>query len=66
MDNIGSCMIKIWAFNMLRSVFGTLVSLALIYLIKMLLWHEPKLDSDVHGYHWYHSKMLLRHVANLD
>ena len=25
----------------------------LIYLIKMQIWHVPKLDSDVHRYHQY-------------
>ena len=29
------------------------ISLLLIYLITMWVWHVPKLDSDVHGYHWY-------------
>ena len=29
------------------------ISVVLIYLIKMLVWHVPELDSDVHGYHWY-------------
>ena len=29
------------------------ISLKLIYLITMWEWHVPKLDSDVHGYHWY-------------
>ena len=29
------------------------ISLILIYLIKMLAWYVPKLDSDAHGYHWY-------------
>ena len=28
-------------------------SLVLIELIKMFLWHVLKLDTDVHGYHWY-------------
>ena len=28
-------------------------SLVLINLIKMWVWHVPKLDSDVHGNHWY-------------
>ena len=27
------------------------ISLALIYLIKISVWHMPKLDSDIHGYH---------------
>ena len=27
------------------------ISLLLIYLITMWVWHEPKLDSDVHAYH---------------
>ena len=30
-----------------------LILLALIYLIKMWVLHVPKLDSDVHRYHWY-------------
>ena len=25
----------------------------LIYLIKMWIWHVLRLDTDVHGYHWY-------------
>ena len=29
------------------------ISLVLIYLITMWVWHVPKLDLDVHGYHWY-------------
>ena len=29
------------------------VSPVLIYLIKMWVWHVLKLDTDVHGYHWY-------------
>ena len=29
------------------------ISLILIYLILMWVWYVPKLDSDVHGYHWY-------------
>ena len=27
--------------------------LVLIYLIKMWMWHVLRLESDVHGYHWY-------------
>ena len=27
--------------------------LVLIYLIKMWVWHVPKLDSDVHAYYLY-------------
>ena len=27
------------------------ISLLLIYLITMWVWHVPKLDSDVHSYH---------------
>ena len=30
-----------------------LISLALIYLIKIWVWHVLKLDSDVHANHWY-------------
>ena len=29
------------------------ISLVLIYLIIMWVWHVPKLDLDVHSYHWY-------------
>ena len=29
------------------------ISLVLIYFIKMCLWHVLKLESHVHGYHWY-------------
>ena len=29
------------------------LSLVLIYLIKIWVCHVPKLDSDVHGFHWY-------------
>ena len=29
------------------------ISLILIYLIKIWVWHVVRLDSDVHGYHWY-------------
>ena len=29
------------------------ISLVLIYLIKMWIWHVLRLDTDVHGYHWY-------------
>ena len=29
------------------------LSLVLIYLIKMCLWQVLKLESHVHGYHWY-------------
>ena len=29
------------------------ISLLSIYLITMWVWHVPKLDLDVHGYHWY-------------
>ena len=28
------------------------ISLVLIYLITMWVWHVPKLDSDVHSYYW--------------
>ena len=27
------------------------LSLVLIYLIKMWVWHMPMLDTDVYGYH---------------
>ena len=30
-----------------------LILLKLIYLIKMWELYVPKLDSDVHEYHWY-------------
>ena len=29
------------------------ISLLLIHLITMWVWHVRKLDLDVHGYHWY-------------
>ena len=29
----------------------SLISLALIYLIKLWVWYVPKLDSDADGYH---------------
>ena len=29
------------------------ISLVLIYLITMWVWHVLKLDTDVHGYHRY-------------
>ena len=29
------------------------ISLVLIYLIKMWIWHVLRLDTDVHGYQWY-------------
>ena len=29
------------------------ISLVLIYLIKMWIWHVLRLDTDVHGYHLY-------------
>ena len=29
------------------------ILLVLIYLIKMWVWHVPKLDSDVHAYYLY-------------
>ena len=29
------------------------ILLVLIYLIKILVWHVPMLDSGVYGYHWY-------------
>ena len=29
------------------------ISLILTYLITMWVWHVPKLDSNVHLYHWY-------------
>ena len=29
------------------------ISLVLIYLIKMGVWHVPMLDTDILGYHWY-------------
>ena len=29
------------------------ISLVLIYLIKMWVWHVPKLDSDVHAHYLY-------------
>ena len=29
------------------------ISLILIYFIKMWIWHVLKLDTEVHGYHWY-------------
>ena len=31
----------------------TYISVVLIYLIKMWVWHVLKLNTDVHGYHWY-------------
>ena len=33
----------------------TCISLVLIYLIKMWVWHVPKIDSDVHAYYLYHN-----------
>ena len=30
-----------------------IISLALIYLIKIGIWHVLKLDGDGHGNHWY-------------
>ena len=30
-----------------------LISLVLIYLIKMWIWHVLRLDTDVHRYQWY-------------
>ena len=30
-----------------------IIALALIYLIKIGIWHVLILDSDVHRYHWY-------------
>ena len=43
------------------------ISLVLIYLIKMWVWHKLKLDSDVHGNHWYcfFDKMWMWHVLRL-
>ena len=29
------------------------ISLVLIYLIKISVWHVPMLDSGVYGYHWH-------------
>ena len=29
------------------------ISLVLIYLIKIWIWHVLRLDTDLHGYHWY-------------
>ena len=29
------------------------ISLVLIYFIKMWICHVLKLDTNVHGYHWY-------------
>ena len=29
------------------------ISLVLIYLITRWVWHVLRLDTDVHGYHWY-------------
>ena len=29
------------------------ISLVLIYLMKMWIWHVLELGLDVHGYHWY-------------
>ena len=29
------------------------ISLVLIFVIKMWIWHVLRLDRDVHGYHWY-------------
>ena len=31
----------------------SLISLVLIYLITVWVWYVPKLDLDVHAYHWY-------------
>ena len=31
----------------------TQISLVLIYLIKMWVWHLPMLDTDILRYHWY-------------
>ena len=31
----------------------SLISLVLIYFIKMWIWRVLRLDTDVYGYHWY-------------
>ena len=45
-QNVGMTCVNVRLRSLLKS-------LVLIYLIKMWVWHVPKLDSDVHGYHWY-------------
>ena len=42
----------VWAYAKIR-LWCSWISLVLVYLIKMWVWHVPKLDCDVHGYHWY-------------
>ena len=37
----------------LSGLICTLISLVLIYLIKMQIQHDFKLDSDIYGYHYY-------------
>ena len=43
------------------------ISLVLIYLIKMWVWHKLEFNSDVHGNHWYcfFDKMWVWHVLRL-
>ena len=45
-QNVGMACVNVRLRSLLKS-------LVLIYLIKMWVWHVPKLDSDVHAYYLY-------------
>ena len=45
-QNVGMACVNVRLRSLLKS-------LVLIYLIKMWIWHVPKLDSDVHAYYLY-------------
>ena len=45
-QNVGMACVNVRLRSLLKS-------LVLIYLIKMRVWHVPKLDLDVHAHHWY-------------
>ena len=45
-QNVGMACVNVRLRSLLKS-------LVLIYLIKMWVWHVPKVDSDVHAYYLY-------------
>ena len=45
-QNVGMACVNVRLRSLLKS-------LVLIYLITMWVWCVPKLDLDVHSYHWY-------------
>ena len=51
-QNVGMTCAKVESNVRIRCLWIDL-SLVLIYLIKIWVWHVLRLDSDAHGYHGY-------------